>query len=377
MPLDLTPRTRVRLLVLAGWLTLGLLESAKSWINWRLNGQSITWPAALIGNLPWWLAWAALTPLVAAAGRRWRLESGRPWTVAVHVIASLLVAVAHLLVVGTAFYLTTTRGTEVFFAGSAYPMTLTLQIRILFGGYFVLGILTYWAILGGHYALEYHRRNRDGELRAARLEADLHQARLETLRMELNPHFLYNTLNTVASLVEQQRYDGAVRMLARLGEMLRSTLDHAHDQQIPLARELEFLEIYLEIVRTRFHDRLTVELDVEPEAREVPVPTLILQPLVENAVRHGVARRTGPGRVTVRARVRDGTLELTVADRAEGATVVAASPPRGGNGIGLANTRQRLAQLYGDGCSLELEPLPDERGTVVRVRLPAAAAVVA
>jgi anti-sigma regulatory factor (Ser/Thr protein kinase) len=362
---------RVQALVLGGWLALGLLESAKTYLDLRLSRQSPSWTAALTGDMPWWLAWAALTPLVVAAARHWRLDSGGLRVFAAHTLGSVLVATAHNLVVGTIFYFTTSQGTEVGYRGEFYPMTLAIQLRMLFLGYFVVNVLTYWAIAGGYYALEYYRRTREGEMRAVRLEADLHQARLEALRMELNPHFLFNTLNTVASLVEQQRYDGAVRMLARLGDLLRTTLDHADDQQIVLTRELEFLEIYLEIVRTRFCDRLTVDLAIDRDTRAALVPTLILQPLVENAVRHGVAQRTGPGRITVSARHSDGRLELSVTDRAEGAAVVeGAGHDRPGNGIGLANTRRRLEQLYGGAGSVRLEPLGDGRGSLVTVSLP-------
>ncbi len=359
---------RERSLILGGWIGLGLLETGKACLNRLLSGQPAGVLAALVGNLPWWLMWAGLTPVVIAAARRWRLDRGGARPFAAHGALGVALATLHLLVVGTLFYLTTTRGTTVPYGGQEYAMTIPIQLRILFSGYFVLNLLTYGAVLGAYHALEYRHRVREEEMRAVRLESDLHQARLEALRMELHPHFLFNTLNTVASLVEQQRYDDAVLMLARLGELLRTTLDHGGDQQVPLERELEFLEIYLEIVRTRYSDRLSVELAVAPDTRGALVPTLILQPLVENAVRHGVALRTGPGRIVVAARRDDGRLELTVADRAEG-TAVAAGSPRG-NGIGLANTRRRLEQLYGPAASLRLEPLEEGAGTRVTVGLP-------
>ncbi len=353
-------------LILAGWLALGLLESVKAWINSQFSGRPVALGTALVGNVPWWLAWAALTPLVVAAARRWRLDGRGAAAFGAHLAVSALLAALHHVAVGTLFYLTNSRGSTVPWTGG--PMTLGLQLRIFFNGYFVLNVLTYWAALAGYYALEYRKRARAGELRAARLESDLHQARLEALRMELHPHFLFNTLNTVASLVEQQRYDDAVRMLAQLGDLLRSTLDQGREHRIPLDRELTFLELYLEIVRIRYSDRLRVEVSVDDAAREALVPTLILQPLVENAVRHGVAQRTGPGRIGIEARRENGSVELVVSDHAEGPPAAPSAGP--GRGIGLANTRQRLEQLYGASASLRMEPLGDGAGTRVVVVLP-------
>jgi two-component system, LytTR family, sensor kinase len=244
-------------------------------------------------------------------------------------------------------------------------MTLQLQLWNFFFTYFVLNLVTYWAVLGAYYALVFQRQARDGSIRAARLEADLHEARLDALRMELNPHFLFNTLNTIAALVEREDRGPAVVMLSRLGELLRTTLEKGSDPEVPLERELEFLGIYLEIVSARFHDRLRVETEVTPEVRGAMVPTLILQPLVENAVRHGIARRPGPGRILIGARGRGGMLELTVTDCGEpfAAPVPLTQPDpasagRRPAGIGLDNTRRRLAQLYGAAAALRLDPLP-------------------
>jgi two-component system, LytTR family, sensor kinase len=297
-------------------------------------------------------------------------------------------ALVHHLVIGTLFYFSWSQGTQVMIAGELRTMTLSLQLWNFFFSFFMLNVVTYWAALGAYYALDFHRRVREGEMRAARLEADLHEARLDALRMELNPHFLFNTLNTIAALVERGQQWPAVTMLARLGDLLRTTLEKGSDPEVPLERELEFLEIYLEIVATRFSDRLSVETAVAPEARGVLVPTLILQPLVENAVRHGIARRPGRGRIRIGAREVVGGLELTVVDYAENGAAYAAGhgaeagqeqPPENGArpstlraGIGLDNTRRRLAQLYGGAARLRLEPLPGGGGTIVTVFLPEA-----
>jgi len=368
---------RDRALVLGIWLALGLLETAKGYFNARLLGRHEPWTRPLIDNLPWWLAWAALTPVVIGLARRFRLERGSP-AVAVHVTASVVLALLHHVVVGTLYYYTHTRGSQLMLGGQLRPFTLQIQLWNFFFTFFVLNVLTYWAALGAYYALAYQRRARDGELRAARLEADLHAARLDALRMELNPHFLFNTLNTIAALVERGEHASAVTMLARLGELLRTTLERGSDPEVPLERELEFLGIYLEIVCTRFSDRLRVETTVAPETRHALVPTLILQPLVENAVRHGIARRPGQGRILIGARETGGGLELTVTDRVERRADAPAAPalpapepdrsaPR--PGIGLDNTRRRLAQLYGGAARLTLHPLEGEGMTIV-VSLP-------
>jgi two-component system, LytTR family, sensor kinase len=386
---------RDRLLVFGAWAGLGLVETAKGYLNARMLGRPDDWAGLAVGNMPWWLMWAALTPAVIALARRFRLDQGLG-AVAIHALASAMFALAHHLAVGTLFYFTRTQGTQVMIAGELWTMTLALQLWNFFFSFFMLNVVTYWATLGAYYALEFHRRARDGEVRAARLEADLHEARLDALRMELNPHFLFNTLNTIAALVERGQQGPAVAMLARLGELLRTTLEKGSDPEVPLERELEFLEIYLEIVGTRFSDRLSVETAVAPELRGALVPTLILQPLVENAVRHGIARRPGRGRITIGAREVGGGLELTVVDsaetgchpeRTEGSSQTAVDNgvedpslplaslgvPRDDrklSGIGLDNTRRRLAQLYGAAARLRLDPLPHGEGTIVTVSLP-------
>jgi hypothetical protein len=371
----MTLSRRDHALIVASWTGLGLLESVKAAFNARLLGQPIEWGPILLSNMPWWLAWAALTPLVFALGRRVRLDQGGGGAVAVHLAAAAALAILHHVVVGTLYYYTQTRGVQIMIAGALRTMTLQLQLWNFFFGYFVLNVVTYWAALGAYYALVFHRQVRDGEVRAARLEADLHAARLDALRMELNPHFLFNTLNTIAALVEREDRRPAVTMLARLGELLRTTLEQGSDPEVPLERELEFLGIYLEIVSTRFSDRLRVETAIGPGVRGAMVPTLILQPLVENAVRHGVAQRPGQGRIVIGARKAEAGLELTVLDCAEPAE--ASVPPAGdesgrSRGVGLENTRRRLAQLYGAAAALRLDPLPRGNGTLVTVSLPLA-----
>ena len=352
---------------------MGLLESGKSYINARANGVSADWPSVLSATMPWWLMWAAFTPVAIALSRRFRLDRGSPVPIAIHVLAALTLAIAHHLIVGTLYYFTETRG-GVYLVGDHFQLiTLGAQIRLWLGSYFMLNVLTYLAIVGGYHAMEYYRRYREGELRSARLEASMNRARLDALRMELNPHFLFNTLNAISGLVRRRENDDAVVMLARLGELLRSTLEDRAEQEVPLEREIELLRIYLDIVRLRFHDRLQVALDIGDDARAGLVPTLILQPLVENAVRHGIGRLEGSGRIIVGARRVEERLELFVEDNGAGFAEVAGSPGHGANGagagIGLANTRERVAQLYEGRGGVRCESLPAGGARVV-VTLP-------
>jgi sensor histidine kinase YesM len=271
----------------------------------------------------------------------------------------------HFAVVGWLNYQTTARGR----IDGLGPM-----IQRWIESFGMLNFLTYWVIVGAWFAFTYHSRYLASrwkaaqlERDAARLEARMAEARLEALRMELNPHFLFNTLNSISGLVRRREHDEAVQVLARFGELLRVTLDREAEQMTTLAQELEFLRLYLDIERVRFHDRLIVTIDVDPPLLAAPVPTLILQPLVENAVRHGIARKPGQGRIDVEARDTGGGLVLTVRDTGIG--FGADGPTQTREGVGLSNTRARLAQLYGDDAWLELTET-DGGGATVTVRIP-------
>lgn len=362
---------RERLSVLGIWTGLGLLESAKAWIARRFSPQPVAWSTVLVGNLPWWLMWAVLTPLAIALARRVRPERGRLAFAAIHFLAAVLLSLLHHTVVGTLYYYTHTRGNALAIGidGELVTMTLGLQFRNFFTSYFVVNVLTYFAVIAAYYGLDFYKRYRQGELRAARLEAGMHQARLAALRMELNPHFLFNTLNAVAGLVRRSQDTGAIDMLARLSALLRATLEQADDPEIPLDKELELLGMYLEIERVRFGGRLEVDVVAEADAQSAMVPPFILQPLVENAVRHGVARNPGPGRVQVLARVEQDELVVTVTNTGPVIPPSAVLRATREGGIGLANARQRLAELYGSRADLVLEALP-QGGARAVIRLP-------
>ena len=198
----------------------------------------------------------------------------------------------------------------------------------------------------------YYRAYQDRELANVRLEANLTDARLQALRSQLDPHFLFNTLNAVSTLATQGKSKAVVEMVDRLGQLLRLTLDERTSQEISLRKELEFLNLYLDIQRVRFADRLTIRTEIAPDTLDALVPTLLLQPLVENAVLHGVGTQTGPGQVGVRATRVNGRLRIQVDDSGPGFDDSAGGSTT--SGIGLSNTRERLAQLYGANHSFDL-----------------------
>jgi sensor histidine kinase YesM len=234
-----------------------------------------------------------------------------------------------------------------------------------FYGHNLIDLACYWAVIAFGYGAELQRRYKNEELRVAQLESRLIEAELKALREQLKPHFLFNTLNTIAVLVRDGRNELAVTLLARLGSLLRMSLDGNRDNETTLRAEMDFLERYVDIQKARFPDRLTVDIAVDRAALGVPVPWLILQPIVENAILHGIAPKAGPGRVEVLGRVKDGSLHLEVRDDGPG------KPGSGGfeEGTGLANTRERLAKIYGGAGRMTLRGRPTG-GIAVEIVLP-------
>jgi LytS/YehU family sensor histidine kinase len=208
-----------------------------------------------------------------------------------------------------------------------------------------MNLIVYWTMDGLSQAQAYYRKFREREMRALLLESRLAQAQLQILKMQLQPHFLFNTLNAISSLMHQD-VELADQMLARLAQLLRTTLESAGTQVVSLKQELEFIELYLEIEKARFGPRLIVHMDADPDTMDAYVPNLILQPLVENAVRHGISPRPEAGHIEIRTRRENGTLRVDVMDDGPGLTHNGEPRPR--QGVGLANTRARLRQLYGD-----------------------------
>jgi two-component system, LytTR family, sensor kinase len=324
------------------WVFFGFLYASQLYVGLRAEGMDHSFWRLLAWQVLGWGFWGAATPLVLWLGRRFPFER-RAWgrALAVHLLACLLLAATH------AVYHEFFRQQLEPFGDHEGPR----QFWAVFAGrlmsQFHLELITYAAILGVGYAFSYYTRFRERETRASQLEAQLAQAQLQALKMQLHPHFLFNTLNGVAGLVRDSKNKEAVNMLAGLSDLLRHTLESAGKQEVSLREELDFLELYLGIQQMRFPDRLRVEMRVAPETLDALIPNLILQPLVENAVRHGVAPRAASGTVGILSEREDGLLWLTVYD--DGPGLKDSRQVTRGGGIGLSNTRARLEQLYGAG----------------------------
>ncbi len=300
---------------------------------------------------------ALLTPLIVWAGRRWPLERNNiGMLLALHAVLSIVWACARLAL-EAGFHLTWNE-----FWPIEPPITLKSEITLLFIFGFHTAIVAYWVVLSIQTAIRNYARFQEREqaalradLRASQLEAQIAQARLAALKAQLQPHFLFNTLNAIVVLVRQQKGRQAEETLERFSDLLRAVLADMDAQEVTLARELEYLELYLSIEQLRFSDRLRVNTHVDPASLEAAVPHMALQPIVENAIRHGIGRRASQGVIDIEAaRVGD---SLRIVGRDNGPGFDTSGAP-GGLNLGLANTRARLRQLYGDAAELRTGSAP-------------------
>jgi sensor histidine kinase YesM len=341
-------RQRTRLprfaLVLAAWLVPALLSAFDNYMQSRLSNERPAWRWVLFNGVDW-LLYAVLTPAVFRLSRRFPLQRETlAARIGLHIAGALGMCVAWATL-GQFLRL------AIFHAPAGFSVR---QFgRSLEGWIFTtlpFGTGVYFALVGIEHALSYLAEARERETLAVRLTAQLAEARLGALRMQLNPHFLFNSLNAITVLVRDQNTAAASRMLELLSDVLRMVLRADSSHETTLAEEMDFLERYLAIELVRFSDRLRLRFEVDAAIRRAAVPQFILQPLVENALRHGIARRADAGLLEVTAQ-RDGdALTLTVRD--DGPGLGPSGPPA--TGVGLANTRARLAALYGDRASLEI-----------------------
>ena len=328
-------------MLVSSWTLFGLFFASQVLISRTYQGR----PLNVVSTLSKWLScayiWALLTPIVIYLCRRFRIERGRLRNLLVHLAASL------------AFSLIQLGG---YLVAISYIDPLSKPFASVFQEFVVTGLhfnlLTYWALVALSHAADHYRKYRERELTASQLKAQLADAQLSALKMQLHPHFLFNTLNAIAVLVRKSSNREAINMLNKLSALLRHSLENFDTQEVSLKDELAFLNLYLDIEQVRFNDRLEVQMEVERDTLGAQVPSLILQPLVENAIQHGIGKRSAAGILKISARRKNGTLRLQVRDDGPGLSVNSGKPM--GSRIGITNTRARLRQLYGEAQTFEL-----------------------
>lgn len=330
------------------WLFLALLFTPQTYLTNLRSPTPLTWDQAFFATSILFLVWAALTPLLLWLGGRFPLERQRLLrNLGIHLLLSVPVALTHLLVLQTAndLLLTWSR---------AYQPPVPIPALLV--GLGATNIMIYWGIVAVSQAVNYFRKYQEREFRLA-------QAQLQALRMQLHPHFLFNTLNAIAELVYSDP-KAADRCILSVSELLRFSLESHRTQEVTLKEEIDFLEKYLEIQQILMRDRLRVRLNVEPETLDASVPNMLLQPLVENAIKHGISPRPEGGNIEVYARRLDGKLYVEITDDGLGMR-----EHTNGNGVGLVNTRERLKHLYGHAQAFNLSSFPG-RGVTIRISLP-------
>lgn len=343
-------------LVLALWTVLAVSYAASAVISARAEGHPSGWGRPLIWTFIDFYLWMAMTPLVAWLGRR---TSERGWGrfFAIHVPAGAVLATLQVMLTLSLYW--SICGPSPSMKGMSFGGFILMEF--VYNAH--LSYITYWVLLVLIRAIESQQRLRDERLRNSHLETQLVQSQLQTLRVQLQPHFLFNTLNAISALALADPMQ-ARQMISRLSDFLRLTLEERHAQQVPLSRELEFLECYLGIQQVRFQDRLVTRLDVASDTVHALVPNMILQPLVENALRHGLLDKPERGTLHIVTRRHGDDLHVQVDDDGLGL------PPEGPrDGIGLGNTRTRLDMLFGGAATLELSRRADG-GTRVEMRFP-------
>lgn len=348
------------LIIFGIWTLFGLFFASQFALQNQLSESPIPFWRILSWQLASGYAWFIASPLIFLLSKRFPFEDGK-WKASapIHLLASILVSLG-ILAVDT-FVLPRLGYLERFQLQSFWE-----TYKILFFVNFHFSIAIYWGVVAIHQAILYYRKYRERELATSQLEARLAESRLQVLKMQLHPHFLFNTLNAISELIHRNP-DVADRMITDLSDLLRMSFENLEVQEIPLSQELEFLRKYLEIEQTRFHDRLEVKMDIGADTLDASVPNMILQPLVENAIKHGISPKAEGGHINIKAIRNNGSLELSVCDDGIGAGETAGS--RGSEGVGLSNTRRRLKHLYGDRHRFEFRTLGD-RGVNVSLDIP-------
>ena len=356
------------------WGVACLIFVSQNALRFIMRDQPVDWFSALWTEVLYWVPWFLLTPILLWIARTKPLGAGAPGSnIAWHVGVMIALSLVQVPAADALQYMAAVAH-GVFTEPDRFQRALDVYKRT-FPALVITVWWKYWVFVGTYYAFDYHRRFREREVAAAQLETQLTTAHLQALRMQLHPHFLFNALHSAAMLTMIDP-EAAHRVLVQLSALLRSTLDRSSSAEVPLSEEIDFLDRYLAIEQIRFQDRLQVEIEADDDALAGVVPNLILQPLVENAVRHGIARRTDAQRLTIRGARHNGALVLEVEDDGPGLPAGwTLTPPEGAGGVGLTNVRSRLERMYGEAGRLELLTPADangrpRQGVLARVTIP-------
>src|SRR5215217_5165842 len=342
------------------WTIVTLFYTSQAYVMSSVSTQPrrFGYGRELLGQASAGYLWALVTPLVLWLSRRYCLQRHN-WLrrgtlhLVISIILSSVLLALHYLALMIIFEMT----------GGVTSFRVFRFVYLNLEKW----LLVYWTILLMSHAFSYYNSYRKGELKASQLHTQLVQSQLEALKMQVHPHFLFNTLHSISALLSRDT-EGARKMITRLGDFLRLTLENSGSMEVTLQQEIEFLNGYLEIERIRFQDRLTTDIYVDPEVLDVRVPNLILQPIVENAMRHAIGNSTS-GRVEVTAVPRNGVVRIEVKDNGPGIDTEKILESRRGKGVGLANTQARLAGLYGTAARFEMLNNPTG-GLVVALEIP-------
>lgn len=339
---------------LGAWSAVVVVFALQGFVHDAINGH--TW--SIFDYLRWsmiqWFTWAALAPLVFRLAERYPLQA----PLRVRALGTQLALSAGVT------FLAIMIGTVISSLHARDP--LAVQFWQFTSKHVATGLLTYWALFAIRQALHFHAEKTQRDIEANRLAAELAQSRLLALKSQLQPHFLFNTLHAIVTLLDEDKRS-AEDMLLRLSDLLRAFLEDYDGQEISLRQELTLIELYLGIQRTRFKDRLTTQIYIAPDTLDCAVPSLLLQPIVENAIRHGIGQRVGADCIEIESRREGDTLCLDVRNR--NSTLAGASSEAAGHGIGLSNTRLRLQELYGDAAQIRLDMIWPQ-GVACRIRVP-------
>ncbi|MBC7899635.1 MAG: histidine kinase [Saprospiraceae bacterium] len=342
------------------WTLFGFFFASQFALQNQFSRNPVAFWQILLWQMVSGYVWFALSPLIIFLAQKFPFETGR-WRISLpfHIVASVIVALFQQAI--DAFVLTRLGyppGRQFTNFLEAYQFFVYVNLH--------LSLLIYWGVVGIKSSFNYYQKYRERELQTSQLEARLAQSRLQVLKMQLHPHFLFNTLNAISELIYKDA-ESAERMITDLSDLLRMSFENLEVQEVSLKQELEFLEKYVEIEQMRFHDRLKVEMQVSPDTLDASVPNMILQPLVENAIKHGIGPRSEGGRIDISAVRNNGDLHLTVSD--DGIGVPFGDLENLPEGVGLSNTKRRLRHLYGDKHTFDLSACGD-KGMKVNLTIP-------